>query len=197
MAPNMRTLMDERTDGAACSRGHRRRRWRVCGSQRHWVHGYGRRVARDRDRQGGANPAAGPARADLGHACERDSARQGIGAGSPCCVDGRVDDAAWGSRGRYGMPRVELVSPTIEEHRASEKQFWAAAGFAPAQPVGKHSRFVGRRDGNIGAARPKRARLDEGKRQLPSALARPGDESSSAPTDTGRTWWAAYWGTFA
>jgi hypothetical protein len=83
------------------------------------------------------------------------------------------------------MQGEELVSPSIAGHRALRKRYWAAAGFAPAQPVGKNSRFDGRRDGYIGAARPKRARLVEGKRQLTLALVRPGDESSIQPTWAG------------
>ncbi|SEB98958.1 hypothetical protein SAMN02787142_0680 [Burkholderia sp. WP9] len=53
---------------------------------------------RDRDRQGGANPAAVPARAVIESACKRDNARHGIGAGSPRCVVERVAYAARGSR---------------------------------------------------------------------------------------------------
>jgi hypothetical protein len=34
-----------------------------------------------------------------------------------------------GQPGKHGMLREELVSPTIEGHRALEKQYWAAAGF--------------------------------------------------------------------
>lgn len=100
MAPDMRSSADEREDGAACSRGHRWRRCRVCGSRRHCEYRYAETVARDRDRQGGATPAAGPARADIVGMCKRDSAQHGIGAGSPRCVDGRVGDAARGSRER-------------------------------------------------------------------------------------------------
>lgn len=59
---------------------------------------YGSRVARDRDRQGGANPAAVPARADLDYACKCESTPHDIGAGSPRCVDELVDYAARGSR---------------------------------------------------------------------------------------------------
>lgn len=83
------------------------------------------------------------------------------------------------------MQGEELETPAIERHRALRKRYWAAAGFAPAQPVGMNSRFDGRRDGYIGAARPKRARLVEGKRQLTPALARPGDEPSIQPTRGG------------
>lgn len=65
------------------------------------------------------------------------------------------------------MPRKQLVSPTIGTRAALGKQLWAAAGFAPAQPVGKRVRFDGRRDGHIGVARPSARGRTRGKNSCP------------------------------
>lgn len=58
---------------------------------------YGKTVARDRARQGGANPAAGPAHVDIESKCVRGSARF-FWRGVPALREGTVDLAAWGSQ---------------------------------------------------------------------------------------------------
>lgn len=96
------------------------------------------------------------------------------GAGSPRCVESRVDYAAWGSHVGKAC-RQHSCLPTSQVHTGPWQNIWGRRrGFAPAQPGRERSRFAGRRDEYVDAARPKRARLDEGIEQLPPALARPG-----------------------
>lgn len=78
-----------------------------------------------------------------------------------------------------------------------EKTAWAAAGVRTGAAGRKEQSLCRTSRENVGDARPKRARTDEGMKQLPPALARPGDESLKPPTSASRTWWAAYWGTLA
>lgn len=72
------------------------------------------------------------------------------------------------------MPAAQLPADVPGSHRALAKHSRAAAGFRPGEAGRECSRFAGRCDEYVDAARPKRARLDEGIEQLPPALARPG-----------------------